>query len=151
MQNKIIIYTDGACSNNQENENIGGYGAVLQFNDATKEIYGGSKNTTNNIMEMTAVIKALSLVKNRSLPTIVHSDSAYIVNCINQKWYKTWKKNNWKTSKKEPVKNKTLWIELIDLIESFDDITFVKVKGHAGVPLNEKADQLANRGIESVK
>ncbi|MDP3386498.1 MAG: ribonuclease HI [Eubacteriales bacterium] len=150
-KDKIIIYTDGACSNNQSSDNIGGYGAILTYKDHTKEIFGGRTNTTNNIMELTAMIEALKLVKNRMIETEVHSDSAYIVNCINLKWYEKWKTNNWKNSKKDPVKNKELWEELIDLIESFNDIKIIKVKGHSGIDLNEKADELANKGIESVR
>jgi len=148
---KIIIYTDGACSNNQSSNNIGGYGAILTYNNHTKEIFGGRINTTNNIMELTAIIEALKLIKNRKIETEVYSDSAYIVNGINLKWYEKWKKNNWKNSKKVPVKNKELWEELIDLIESFSNIKIIKVKGHSGIDLNEKADELANKGIESVK
>jgi ribonuclease HI len=102
-------------------------------------------------MELTAMIEALKLVKNKKIETEVYSDSAYIVNCINLKWYEKWKTNNWKNSKKDPVKNKELWIELIDLIESFDKIKIIKVKGHSGIELNEKADELANKGIESIR
>lgn len=150
-KDKITIYTDGACSNNQSADNIGGYGAILSYKSHIKEIFGGSVNTTNNIMELTAMIEALKLVKNKKIETEVYSDSAYIVNCINLKWYEKWKTNNWKNSKKDPVKNKELWIELIDLIESFDKIKIIKVKGHSGIELNEKADELANKGIESVR
>lgn len=149
--NIIIIYTDGACSNNQSNENIGGYGAILKFKSNVKEIFGGSKNTTNNIMELTGMIEALKLIKSNNIPIEVYSDSAYIVNCINQKWYIKWKNNGWKNSKKEPVKNKELWEILINLIESFENIRIIKVKGHDGVELNERADELANKGIESFR
>lgn len=150
-RDKIIIYTDGACSNNQSSDNIGGYGAILTYKNHKKEIFGGSINTTNNIMELKAMIEALKLVKNKKIETEVYSDSAYIVNCINQKWYENWRRNNWKNSKKDPVKNKELWMELIDLIESFDNIKIIKVKGHSGIDLNEKADELANKGIESIR
>jgi ribonuclease HI len=148
---KIIIYTDGACSNNQSSENIGGYGAILKYGEHEKEIFGGEKNTTNNIMELKAMIEALKLVKDKKIPTEVYTDSAYISNCIKNKWYIGWRNNGWKNSKKEPVKNKELWIELLNLIESFKEIDIIKVKGHSGVELNEKADMLANKGIESVR
>lgn len=151
MSDKIIIYTDGACSNNQSSDNVGGYGAVLKYKNHMKEIFGGSKNTTNNIMELTGMIEALKLVKSNNIPVEVYSDSAYIVNCFKQKWYVKWKANGWKNSKKEPVKNKELWEILIGLVESFENIDIFKVKGHNGIELNEKADELANKGIESVR
>lgn len=145
---KLIIYTDGACSGNQSKENIGGWGAVLLYNENVKEIFGGEKNTTNNRMELTAVIEALKMIKNRKLPTEVYTDSAYICNCILQKWYINWEKNGWKNAKKQDVENQDLWKELLLLYRSFEEITFLKVKGHSGIELNEKADELANRGID---
>lgn len=148
---KIIIYTDGACSNNQSNKNYGGYGAVLMYRDKVKEIYGGEKNTTNNIMEMMAVIKSLELLKRRDIPVQVYSDSAYIVNCINNKWYVNWRENGWKTSKKTAVENKELWQKLLDLIESIKSFEIIKVKGHAGNEYNEIADELARKGAEEIK
>jgi ribonuclease HI len=151
MSEKLIIYTDGACSGNQSITNIGGWGAILMFNGHEKEIFGGTKNTTNNIMEMTAIIEALKTVKNKNLETEIYSDSAYIVNCINQKWFANWRQNGWINSKKQIVKNKELWIEMLKLLESFVSIKLIKVKGHAGIEYNEKADELANKGIESVR
>lgn len=151
MSEKLIIYTDGACSGNQSNTNIGGWGAILMYRGHEKEIFGGARNTTNNIMEMTAIIEALKQVKNKDLETEIYSDSAYIVNCINQRWYVNWRKNGWKNSKKESVKNKELWIEMLELLESFKQIKLIKVKGHAGIEYNEKADELANKGIDSVR
>lgn len=148
---KIIIYTDGACSNNQSSKNYGGYGAVLMYKDKVKEIYGGKKNTTNNIMEMMAVIKSLELLKRLDIPVQVYSDSAYIVNCINNKWYINWRKNGWKTSKKTAVENKEMWQTLLNLIESIKSFEIIKVKGHAGNEFNEMADELARKGAEEVK
>lgn len=148
---KLIIYTDGACSGNQSKENIGGWGAVLLYNENVKEIFGGEKNTTNNRMELTAVIEALKMIKNRKLPTEVYTDSAYICNCILQKWYINWEKNGWKNAKKQDVENQDLWKELLLLYRSFEEITFLKVKGHSGIELNEKADELANRGIDRAR
>lgn len=148
---KIIIYTDGACSNNQSSINHGGYGAVLMYKDKIKEIYGGEKNTTNNIMEMMAVIRSLELLKRRDIPVQVYSDSAYIVNCINNKWYVNWRKNGWKTAKKTAVENKELWQKLLNLIESIKSFEIIKVKGHAGNEYNEMADELARKGAEEVK
>lgn len=151
MSKKLIIYTDGACSGNQSSTNIGGWGAILIYKGHEKEIFGGTKNTTNNIMEMTAIIESLKQVTNKNLETEIYSDSAYIVNCINQKWFVNWRKNGWKNSKKESVKNKELWNELLNLLESFKMIKLIKVKGHAGIKYNEKADELANKGIESIR
>lgn len=147
----IIIYTDGACSGNQNSENIGGYGAVLIYKNNKKEICGGEVNTTNNKMEIKACIEALKLLKRYDIPVELHTDSAYVCNCINQKWYVKWRTNGWKNSKKEPVENKELWVELLDLIEKIDDIKFIKVKGHSGIELNELADFLANKGMEQFR
>lgn len=148
---KIIIYTDGACSGNQNSENIGGYGAVLIYKGHRKEIYDGVQNTTNNKMEMKACIEALKTLKKKDIPVEVYTDSAYVCNCINQKWYVKWRANGWKNSKKEPVENKELWVELLDLVEGLNDIKFIKVKGHSGVELNELADQLANKGMDKCR
>jgi ribonuclease HI len=149
--NKIIIYTDGACSNNQKDNNLGGYGAVMLYKGHRKEIYGGEKNTTNNIMEMKAIIEALKLLKTYEIPVEIYTDSAYISNCMNQKWYENWIKNGWKTANKKPVKNKELWMEILKYVDKIDTITFHKVPGHSGVELNEKADELANKGIDSIR
>ncbi|HCX04906.1 MAG: ribonuclease HI [Tissierellales bacterium] len=149
--NKIIIYTDGACSNNQKDNNLGGYGAVMLYKGHRKEIYGGEKNTTNNIMEMKAIIEALKLLKTYEIPVEIYTDSAYISNCMNQKWYEKWIKNGWKTANKKPVKNKELWMEILKYADKINTITFHKVPGHSGVELNEKADELANKGIDSIR
>ena len=98
-------------------------------------------------MELTACIRALEEVKRRDIQIEVYSDSAYIVNCINQKWYKKWQLNGWKTSKKEPVENKDLWLRLLELLDRLP-VTFTKVKGHANIELNERADFLAKKWIK---
>jgi ribonuclease HI len=144
---KIIIYCDGACSGNQFNSNKGGWGAVLKYKDHTKEICGGEKNTTNQKMELTAAIKALEEIKIKNVPIEIYSDSAYLVNCMKQKWYFKWQQNGWINSKKEPVANKELWTRLLELIKIYK-VDFHKVVGHSGDELNEMADQLANKGIE---
>ncbi|WP_352418436.1 ribonuclease HI [Proteiniborus sp.] len=150
MNNKIIIFTDGACSGNQHDENIGGYGAVLIYKDNKKEIFGGEVNTTNNRMELKACIEALKVLKRKDIPIEIHTDSAYLCNCFNQKWYEKWQRNGWINSKKESVENKDLWVELINLVDSFNSIKFIKVKGHSGIELNELADSLANRGMTEI-
>lgn len=144
---KIIIYTDGACSDNQNRFNKGGWGAVLSYKDKIKKIHGGAVNTTNNRMELTACIKALEALKVENAGVEIHSDSAYIVNCFRQHWYEKWRKNGWKTASKQPVENQDLWIQLLELVEKHR-VEFHKVKGHAGIKYNELADRLANQGIQ---
>lgn len=145
MTEKVIIYTDGACSGNP---GPGGWGAILMYRNAKKEISGGSKNTTNNIMEITAVIEALKCLKVES-EVQVYSDSAYTVNAFNQKWIYGWMKNGWKTSNGDNVKNKELWQELLKLTH-VHDVTFVKVKGHADNEYNNRCDELARKAILSL-
>ena len=142
MNNVLIIYTDGAC---RGNPGMGGWGAILKYEDNIKEINGFSKDTTNNIMELTAVIEALKQL-NRSCNIIITTDSNYVKNGIT-KWIHNWKLNGWKTSNKKPVKNKNLWIEL-DTLSSQHQIKWEWIKGHSGHPENERADTLANLAID---
>lgn len=135
---EITIYTDGACSGNP---GPGGWGAILMMEDVRKEISGGSENTTNNIMELSAVIEALKLLK-RPCKVNVFSDSAYVVNAFNQKWIYGWMKKNWRTAGGDPVKNKELWQELYSLTK-VHDVTFNKVKGHADNEFNNRCDEMA--------
>ena len=139
----VTIYTDGACSGNP---GPGGWGAILMYNDYKKEISGGNNSTTNNIMEITAVIEALKILKNPCNVT-VYSDSAYVVNCFNQNWIFNWIKKGWKTSGNEPVKNKELWQELYNLTK-IHNVKFVKVKGHSDNEFNNRCDELARNEIE---
>ena len=138
----VTIYTDGACSGNP---GPGGWGAILMYNDYKKEISGGNNSTTNNIMEITAVIEALKILKNPCNVT-VYSDSAYVVNCFNQNWIFNWIKKGWKTSGNEPVKNKELWQELYNLTK-IHNVKFVKVKGHSDNEFNNRCDELARNAI----
>lgn len=140
----ITIYTDGACSGNP---GPGGWGAILMYNDYKKEICGGSKSTTNNIMEVSAVIEALKMLKNPCNVT-VYSDSAYVVNCFNQGWIYNWIKKGWKTAGNEPVKNKELWQELYNLTK-IHNVKFVKVKGHSDNEYNNRCDELARSQINN--
>ncbi len=135
---EITIYTDGACSGNP---GPGGWGAILMMGNVRKEISGGSENTTNNIMELSAVIEALKLLK-RPCKVNVFSDSAYVVNAFNQKWIYGWMKKNWRTAGGDPVKNKELWQELYSLTK-VHDVTFNKVKGHADNEFNNRCDEMA--------
>ena len=142
MEEKVIIYTDGACSGNP---GPGGWGAILMYKDAKKEISGGMKNTTNNIMEITAVVEALKCLKVES-DVQVYSDSAYTVNAFKQGWIYNWMKNGWKTANKEPVKNKELWQELYALTKKHK-VEFIKVKGHADNEFNNRCDEMARGEI----
>ena len=135
---EITIYTDGACSGNPD---PGGWGAILMFGDTKKEISGGLDNTTNNVMELTAVIESLKMLK-RPCRVDLYSDSAYVVNAFLQKWIYGWIKKNWKTAGNDPVKNKELWQELYGLTK-IHDVTFHKVKGHADNEFNNRCDELA--------
>lgn len=146
---KIIIYCDGACAGNQQRSNLGGWGAVLKYGDHVKELYGGERNTTNNRMELTACIKALEAVKRSDIPIEIYTDSAYLVNCIQQGWYKRWQRNGWKTASGKPVENQDLWQRLLTFLDKYD-VTFQKVAGHTGIELNERADELANQGIKEL-
>ena len=145
MMNKVEIFTDGACKGNP---GPGGWGAILRYGTTEKEIYGASKNTTNNIMELTAVIESLKNLK-KPCELIITTDSKYVKNGITE-WIHNWKKNGWRTAAKKEVKNKELWIELDSLIQSHS-ITWDWVKGHSGHPENERADLLANVAIEELK
>ena len=142
---KVIIYTDGACSGNP---GPGGWGSILMMGENRKEISGGKKDTTNNVMELTAVIEALKLLK-RSCKVDLYSDSAYVVNAFLQNWILGWIKNGWKNSNKEEVKNKELWQELFSLTK-IHDVTFHKVKGHADNEYNNRCDELARNAIKNL-
>lgn len=146
---EIIIYSDGGCRGNNEKENIGGWGAVLEYKGNVKELYEGVRNTTNNQMELTGAIKALEALKTTHIPVRLHCDSAYVVNGITT-WVKGWKKRGWKKPDNKAPENLDLWKRLDQLVLLQDDIQFVKVKGHSGVPLNERADQLANLAMDEV-
>jgi len=139
----ITIYTDGSCLNNPGN---GGWAAIININNDVKKISGSVKDTTNNKMELMAPIKALQEIKEKQ-PIEIYTDSQYVKLGITD-WVHKWIKNNWQTSKKEPVKNKELWIQLYELTNSFD-IKWIWVKAHAGNLLNEEVDLLAKQAAES--
>lgn len=141
----VTIYTDGACSGNP---GPGGWGAILMYNGTSKEISGASKDTTNNIMEITAVLEALKLLKEEC-EVKVYSDSAYVVNAFNQGWIYNWRKNNWRTAGKDPVKNQELWQELYELTQKHK-VEFIKVKGHSDNEYNNRCDFLATSAIKTL-
>ena len=139
---KILrIYTDGGCSGNQNDENIGGWGAILEFAGHRKELYGGEINTTNNRMELMAVIAGLEAL-NRPCEVDVYSDSKYVVDAFNQHWIDNWVKKNWNRGKAGMVKNIDLWKRLLAAKEPHQ-VIFHWVKGHDGHAQNERCDQLA--------
>ena len=143
----VNMYTDGACSGNQNEENVGGWGCILEFAGREKELWDGEVNTTNNRMELCAPIAGFSALKEKNLRVRVFSDSSYLVNCFQQGWYKNWQKNGWKTSKKQPVENRELWEQLLALMEG-QTCEFYLVKGHLkltdkdGEPLDETSPAL---------
>jgi ribonuclease HI len=177
MMKSLKIYTDGACSNNQSEENSGGWGAILEYGSHRKELYGGEKNTTNNRMEMTALLRAFNAITKDGQQIEIFSDSAYLVNCFRERWYENWLKNDWKTAGKKPVENKELWEAILPYLKRHK-IKFYRVKGHINlkskkidveslynafvklndshftleefkyvVEMNNLADALANKGI----
>ncbi len=135
---RIKLYSDGACSGNP---GPGGYGVILKYNEHEKEFFAGYKSTTNNRMEMMAIIVGLESL-NETCQVDVYSDSKYIVDAVNQGWALKWEANNWKRNKKEMAKNIDLWVRLLDLLEKHK-VTMNWVKGHAGHPENERCDELA--------
>lgn len=141
---EVTIYTDGACSGNP---GPGGWGTILMFKDVSKEISGYSKNTTNNIMEISAVIQGLKLLKYPCKVNL-YSDSAYVVNAFNQGWIYNWVKKNWKTAGNTDVKNKELWQELYNLTKTHE-VKFIKVKGHSDNKFNNRCDELARNAIKN--
>ena len=177
----INIYTDGACAGNQNEKNLGGWGAILEYGENKKEIFGGEINTTNNRMEMTALLEALRALTKDNLIVHCYSDSSYLMECFNKKWYLKWKNNGWLTSAKSPVENKDLWENLIFQIEKHKEVKFYRVKGHLSIKnnadmdkwfkkflewngksftkedfihatkMNVEADTLANKGIDSIR
>src|SRR5215217_428485 len=145
MTDTVTIHTDGACSGNP---GPGGWGAILEYGGHTKELKGGEALTTNNKMELTAAIEALNALK-RPCNVEIHTDSQYVKNGV-QSWMHGWKKNGWKTADKKPVKNLELW-QALDEATKRHNIEWKWVKGHAGHELNERADQLANKGMAPFK
>ncbi|HLR29497.1 MAG TPA: ribonuclease HI [Paenalcaligenes sp.] len=145
MSKQVVeIWTDGACKGNP---GAGGWGALLKYGAHEKEIYGGEDDTTNNRMELRAVIEALTLLK-RSCTVTVHTDSQYVQKGMTE-WLEGWKQRGWRTASKQAVKNADLWQKL-DILSTQHELTWKWVRGHAGDPGNERADALANMGVESI-
>lgn len=158
MENIFEVWTDGSCKSNGQEGAVGGYAFLIFYN--AQEIARGSKkveNTTNNRMEMTAIIEAMDIIEkyayanldNMNYKVKVYTDSAYCQNCYSQKWYNNWRVNGWVNAKKEPVKNKDLWE---DLVLYFDDTDFelIKVKGHANNENNNIVDKLAQNAANNI-
>ena len=144
MAERVRIYTDGAC---RGNPGPGGWGVLLSYQGKEKELCGGESMTTNNRMELMAVIKAFEALTKKARVQVT-TDSQYVKKGISE-WIKNWKRNGWKTAGRKPVKNADLW-ERLDALVSKNDVTWAWVKGHSGHPENERVDALANKGLESI-
>jgi ribonuclease HI len=144
-RNTVVIYTDGACSGNP---GPGGWGSILMYNGHRRELSGGDRSTTNNRMEMTAVIEALEALK-RSCRIVIHTDSTYVMKGMTE-WMDNWKRRGWKTANRKPVKNVDLW-QRLDEAMARHDVEWRWVRGHSGVPENERADELARLAIPDIR
>ena len=147
---RLEMYCDGGCRGNQVDENVGGWGAYLIWGAHEKRLHGGCRNTTNNVMELTAVIEGLRAVVNKEVPVDVHVDSAYVHKGITE-WIDSWIAKGWKNAQKKPVANRELWEQLLAEKAKFADIRFFKVKGHADNVGNNIADELANLAMDEVE
>lgn len=145
MSDTVVIYTDGACKGNP---GPGGWGAWLRWGAHERELFGGEPLTTNNRMELTAVIESLASLKRR-MPVAIYTDSEYVKNGITR-WIHGWKARGWRTADNKPVKNMELW-QRLDLLVGQHDVQWHWVRGHTGDPGNERADELANRGVASLR
>ena len=144
MENTIAVYTDGACSGNP---GPGGWGSVLIYQGREKELSGFEPNTTNNRMELTAVINGLSALKTTAVPVIVYTDSKYIVDAINQHWLDNWQNKGWRNAAKQPVANRDLWEQIIALNTKYQP-QYIWVKGHSTNTYNNRCDALAVQAIQ---
>ena len=145
-QSPIVMYTDGACSGNP---GPGGWGAILIEAGRERELSAGENPTTNQRMELTAPLEGLRALEGRR-QVAIYSDSAYVINCFRDRWYERWRKNGWLNSQKKPVENRDLWEALIAEVERHE-VTWHKVAGHSGDPLNDRADRLAVAAIDQVR
>jgi ribonuclease HI len=147
---KIYIYADGGCRGNGKETNVGGYGVYINYKGNEKELRGATRNTTNNIMELTSALEGLKALKTKEIPIEVIMDSQYVIDGINS-WIHNWIKKGWRNSQKKPVENKELWQQLWNLKNQFKDITFTKCQGHADNEGNNKADELANQAMGEIE
>lgn len=145
MKHQVDIWTDGACSGNP---GPGGWGAILRMGERERELFGGEPNTTNNRMELQAAIAALQALK-QACRVQLHTDSTYVQQGISS-WIANWRKRNWRTAAGKPVKNQDLW-QALDAAAQRHEVSWHWVKGHAGDPMNERADALAQQGVERVR
>ena len=143
MTDKLEIWCDGACRNNQSKTNLGSYACILKYGDKEKTFGEVVEDTTNNIMELNAVIYALSKVKNKTIATEVTTDSQYVVMGVTD-WSKKWIENGWRNAKNKPIENQGLWRYLLDLVSQFDNITFINCSGHSDNAYNNRVDHMCN-------
>lgn len=147
---KLTIYCDGGCRNNQQENNVGGWGILMQYAGQEKEFYGGARNTTNNVMELNSCIKALENVYDKNVPIEIITDSQYVVQGMNL-WIANWIKKSWRNANNKPVANKELWLQLNALRNQFADITFIHCAGHSDNAGNNRADKLANMAMDKLQ
>jgi len=145
----IELWGDGGVRGNGKEESIGAYAFILSYKDKYYEYSYAERNATNNQQELLAIINGLKYLKKTTIPVKVYTDSAYCIGCTT--WIKSWKKNGWLTATKEPVKNKQSVIWLDEQLQRFDNVEFIKVKGHSGVPLNERCDLLLNIAMDNLE
>ena len=149
MAEVIIIYTDGGARGNGKEDCVSAWAYTLQYGTHYKQNKGAVYGATNNQMEMTAIIQALRAINNKAVPVKLHSDSAYCITGITS-WIHNWKKKGWINSKKEPVENKDLWIEMDNEVKKFTSIEFIKVKGHSDIEGNIQVDALVNQAMDEL-
>lgn len=147
---EIIIYCDGGCRGNQNENNVGGWGVFLQYGEHKKELYGGERDTTNNQQELKGAINALLALKTTDKPVRIHCDSNYVVKGMNE-WVLGWKRKGWKKGDGKKPENLELWKELDGLALKQKDIKFIKVKGHSDNEGNNRADELANQAMDEIE
>jgi len=148
--NETHIWCDGGCRNNQEKENVGGYGVVIKYNNQIFEYYQGEFNTTNNKQELTSLVVGLAKTKDKKTPVTVIMDSSYVINGMT-KWRQKWVNRGFKTSSGKKLKNQFYWITLFTLVDEFESINFVLCKGHSDNAGNERADELANKAMDEME
>jgi len=147
MEADIILACDGGCPRNGKTDSIGGWGVLIQYKGASVELRGSEHGVTSQQMEMKALLNGLRAIESKHLSVEVISDSAYVINCFNKRWYENWERNGWRAYSGDPVKNIPIWKELLIEVRMFNHIKFTHVRGHRGHPLNERVDELATQAI----
>lgn len=147
IKDVMSIYCDGGCRGNGRKDGVGGYGVVIDYKNRREEHYGFEVGTTNNRMELIACIESLKYARDKKVPVVVTTDSKYVVEGLNT-WRHDWEKRGWMSKRKEPIKNKELWVTLIELVDSFEHIEINHCYGHSTTEGNNRADELANKAMD---